>query len=786
MRAVVARPGPARQDAGVQTGAQRPTPQTAVFWRGWWRRYRLLSGCALLAAAVLGYWAVGEQPPESARRAARQLIPDSSLPDPSRRALDEVTIEQTVSGAAPAKFALQRRRAGGQSSFYLTPPGSRADDAVVETLFSALLSAVIERRLSPAAPADAARQQQTGRVAPAGPPGDSYGVGAGQCRVQVRFGAGHWLCFGGESASGSVYVRADSSPEVLVVDRGLFELLARPPARYRASRLIQGSLQGAHQLTLGTLRLTHDGDLWRVAAPGQPATLAEPAQVTALLQWLAAWSVVAWPADPAATGAPAGFLPPREPPPLHLSVDGEELLRGGWPPPPACPPATRLFVRGSREAVCADEPEARRLDPRALRAERLVPLTSAEVAQLQLAGSLQLQREPDGTYTRAGQPVETASVRRLLAQLLAASAAPAPPARLTAPPAEAVRLTLRTTLGQQLQLQLWRRGAVTWAQRDDEPPQQLAEPLAELFSLGEQSFAPLQLVTVEPAAVYRIERSRPGSVPPSPPEVLERLGRWQLRAPTAAPLASAAVAALLDSLVDLRAERWVGPQAQPAFGLDPPQLRLALRWGKKESPESQPAAPRPAAARELTLDLGAAASERGDCYARRAGSPQVAVLPATACAALAQPLLSPLLLRVDDDRLVLVQLTLAQEAAAELRCTQGDGRWRCDGTELPAAARRTLLQALHGLQSSKSPAYAALPAGPPQLTLRVVHAPLTATAALPGEEVAPPEQLLRIYPAASSGWLAWADQRPVHYPISPAAVAAVRELATALRPAAPR
>ena len=50
------------------------------------------------------------------------------------------------------------------------------------SLFSALLSAVVERRLD--------RETARGNES--------------QCQVRVRFGAGHWLCFGAESASGSV------------------------------------------------------------------------------------------------------------------------------------------------------------------------------------------------------------------------------------------------------------------------------------------------------------------------------------------------------------------------------------------------------------------------------------------------------------------------------------------------------------------------------------------------------------------------------------------------------
>ena len=173
------------------------------------------------------------------------------------------------------------------------------------------------------------------------------------------------------------------------------------------------------------------------------------------------------------------------------------------------------------------------------------------------------------------------------------------------------------------------------------------------------------------------------------------------------------MATLLEALSDLRALRFVGAAPLPEHGLTPPRVRVEVelgtpaRSGAKQSPENKMEAP---AKPELSIELGAPVDARGDCYARRAESPQVAILPAASCAALTQPLLSPLVLRVDDDRLIAVSLTPA--TAAALACTRVDGRWRCGGPELPTAARRTLLAALHGLEHGESPTYAAEPAAP--------------------------------------------------------------------------
>lgn len=724
----------------------------------------MLALCALAAAALLGYLAVS-RPPAKAPGAARLLIADGSLPDPRQRVLDELTIEQTT-GAAPVEFTLRRRRDPPHPGFYISPPESRADEAEVESLFSALLSAVVERRLD----RETARKNES------------------RCRVRVRFGAGHWLCFGAESASGSVYVNADASPEVLVVDRQLFTLLSRPPSHYRSRPMITVPLRRAQRISLGPLKLFHDGDLWRVQGPDAAWVLADPAQVEELLQRLALWKVRAWPA-----------AQDREPPdpPLRLGVDGEELWGGGWPAPADCPPGTRLFIRAPNEPVCADDPAEQKLLPHsdALRAQVLLPIKTTAVQRLQRAPRVSLLRLADGTYQQSGGPAESTSVSRILA-LLTTTRAEAAPGPLH-PAGDAVRLQVTTTLGQKVELALWSRDGESFVKRDLEPPQRLTEPVPELWTMDELTFAPLQLLSLESAAVRRITRRFPGHPVTEGDEVVERTAGWQLRRPTAAPADSAAVATLLEALSDLRALRFVGAAPLPEHGLTPPRVRVEVelgtpaRSGAKQSPENKMVTP---AKPELSIELGAPVDARGDCYARRAESPQVAILPAASCAALTQPLLSPLVLRLDEERLAVVQLTPSARPIDALSCVQDAGRWRCGGTELSAAAKHALLSALRSLGRSASFTYAAAPPAPPQLTLHVRHRPLTA-AVLPrateraavtlGEEVAPEEQTLRLYPGESAAWLARLDERGVTYRLPAAAAAAVEAALAALRPAAP-
>lgn len=736
----------------------------------------MLALCTLAAAALLGYLALSRPTVRGPAGAARLLIADSSLPDPRQRVLDELTIEQTA--AAPATFTLQRRRPPAQPGFYLSPPGSRADEAEVETLFSALLSAVVERRLDDAA---------------AGPQPGPTGNLAGPCRVRVRFGAGHTLCFGAESASGSVYVRADDSPVVLVVARTLFALLARPPSHYRASQMVPLPLRRAQKLVLGKLHLVHDGDLWRVQGPDGTWQLADPVPVEELVQRLIQWKVRAWPAAPRSE-------PPA--PPLALRVDGEELWRGGWPAPADCPPATRLFIRAPKEPVCADDPARQELLPAsaALRAQVLLPTKTTAVARLQVAPRVSLVRLDDGTYAQSGRPAETTSVGRILALLTTArTEAVAEPLR---PAATAARLQVTTTLGQKVELALWTQGEESFVQRDQEAPQRLTEPVAELFTLDELTFAPLQLLTLESAAVRRLTRRFPTQKPPENTEVVERTAGWQLRQPTAAPASSAAVATLLEVLSDLRALRWASSLPRPEHGLSPPRARIEVELGGPLPPARNETADRGNSEAEkespahaaLTIELGAPADARGSCYARRAAGPAVAILPAASCAALTQSLLSPWLLRLDETRLTTLRLTQSPPRGGELACTAAAGRWRCGDKELSAAAQRSLLTALQALGRSESFTYAAAPWAPPQLTLYVRHQPLT-DAMLPratalaavtlGEEVAPAEQTLRLYADGAAGWVARLEDRAVSYRLPQTTAAAVTEALAALGLSAP-
>lgn len=735
----------------------------------------MLALCALAAAVLLGYFALSAPPPDAPHSAARQLIPDRSLPEPRQRVLDEITIEQAP-GQGPGqsavsphiRFSLQRRREVPDPGFYLTPPGSRADDAQVESLLSALLSAVAERRLSSSAL-----------------PADKNGGEPGPCRVRVRFGAGHTLCFGEESASGSVYVRRDAEPELLVVERSLFELLARPPVHYRAQHMVVAPLRSARRITLGALALWHDGDLWRVKGLEESGvrteSLADPALVDDLLKRLAAWPVRAWPTAPK--------IPP-EAPPLILRVDGVELWRGGWPGPPDCPPSTQLFLRAA-EPLCADDPVAQKLLPQAsaLRARALLPLGAEAVQRLQRAPRLDLRRKPDGTYQQSGQPAETASVRRILAQLTTlrttTEAAPANP------PAEAVHLEVTTTLGQRIALRLWSRDAAFFAQRDAEAPERLGDPAPELIALDELSVAPLRLFDLDRTAVRRITRHRKVGRALAIAEVVERNGGWQLRQPAVAPADGAAVAAMLDVLGDLRAQRWVSLGSRPEHGLDPPQLRIEVMTGGVASSANQQRGP---ATQEVAVELGAPVGEQGSCFARRPPEPRVALLPAASCAALMQPLLSPVLLRIDDDRLSELRLADRARSGAALSCAHAAGRWRCLGRELPVAAQRALLAALHDLARSESADYAPLPADPPRFTLEVHHRPLTAALLPPstelaavtqGEEVAPADQTLRLYPAPAAGLWARLDERAVTYRLPKAATEALENALTAAAAAPP-
>jgi hypothetical protein len=150
------------------------------------------------------------------------------------------------------------------------------------------------------------------------------------------------------------------------------------------------------------------------------------------------------------------------------------------------------------------------------------------------------------------------------------------------------------------------------------------------------------------------------------------------------------------------------------------------------------------------------------------------------------------LLRLDEDRLTDLQLQPGQESP--FVCTRRAGLWRCNDRALAAVAQHALLAALHALERGESPTYEAAPAAPPRWVLQLRHSPLSTAptktsaggpAVEAGEEVAPQEQTLRLYPAADGGLVARLDARGVSYRLPPAAATALQESLAAWRSAQP-
>jgi hypothetical protein len=99
------------------------------------------------------------------------------------------------------------------------------------------------------------------------------------------------------------------------------------------------------------------------------------------------------------------------------------------------------------------------------------------------------------------------------------------------------------------------------------------------------------------------------------------------------------------------------------------------------------------------------------------------------------------------------------------------------------AVQRDLLQALRGLQRGEAPSYAA-PSLPLRLTLQVEHQPLPTGGALPGEDVAPPSQTLRLYGGPAS-WQARLADRAVTYQLPADAGPALERALAAAQQRAP-
>ena len=228
--------------------------------------------------------------------------------------------------------------------------------------------------------------------------------------------------------------------------------------------------------------------------------LADPVQVEELLQRLARWKVRAWPA-------------PHDRRSRSRRCVLASMMKS-W--------ARRLAARTARRVPAySSVPRMSRCAPTilrnkkllphndALRAQVLLPMTSAAVQRLQRARRFLCCARPTEPTSSPAVPRKHTSVNRILA-LLTTTRVEAAPGPLQ-PASDAVRLQVTTTLGQKVELVLWSRDAESFVQRDLEPPQRLTEPVPELWTLDELTFAPLQLLAVEGAAVRRITRRFPSS-----------------------------------------------------------------------------------------------------------------------------------------------------------------------------------------------------------------------------------------------------------------------------------
>lgn len=678
------------------------------------------------------------------KTAAALLLTDSDLAAPagSGRNLQTVTIEATGTWV----LALERRTEATPPGFFFAATPRRADDEAAETLVSTLLSAVADRVV------------KGGGSSP-----ERYGVHDAGCRVRVRLLRGLVLCFGAQAPDGGVYVRRGHEPDLLVVAAEVFEVIARPPERYRATRLFLANLATVKRIQLGELTMVRERGLWESEVPGnQPSDergLLQTEQVEALLQRLQAMTARGWVSR---LSAPPR-TPPSTPPPLTVVLDGIEALRGGWPCPeevvPLSGPSPRdgkvglgqllWLQRSDGEALCVEASEALLLRTRAaeLWAKKALPLQLADVQRLQLrrAGApvpvLDLSRAENGTYTLGNLPAETKAVRDYLEQLLTqelsrehgAVTTVLKDGLATLPPAD-VEAQVTTVAGRTLTLRGWRTpepvslmasGGVVM--RDGETPRMAPIALMKLLQLvptrpqaggeGALMLRSLRMLQLEPTTVSRLVREWPktttskGVSAAQPQEVLERSSSFWLKQPTLAPADDVLLPRLLDTLAELRALRWVTAEARPEQGLTPPRLRLQVESDGQRQ------------VLELGAEVSGPAAETAPagCYARSDGP--VAVLPLTLCQELQRSWVSPKLLPVDEARLLTVEVTATAPPTGPLRfvLTKQAGRWLVGGQPLAPPTREALQQALHALQQAEVLRYDLGKPQPPSLTLHITQ-----------------------------------------------------------------
>lgn len=560
---------------------------------------------------------------EEARRAQRQLLPGFK-----RDAVRSLAIEPA--GKPPI---LLERKAAGEPFRIVKPEAVAADTAATDGILGALEGLEIKRTIG----APGARGEA------------QYGLGGPHLVVRVD---GIALHVGGKDATGEhVYAARGDEPVVLVVPRRFRDQVDRDLDGLR-ERAVLAPRGDATRLVVDGTTVTRTGGRWLL----EDRTRASAQKVEDALRAVEGLKATRFLAPGSAAVTPS----------RRLARNDAEAAFGG-----ACP-GHAGEVLGERKGpepvlfcVAADALGAIALPRDRLRETQLVTVRPGEVRGIVITGAgvdLELARDdkslPATWAFKKGAPkdakADDEAIQKWLTDLGAYRAQAFVPA---AGFAAQLEVRLETEAGPERLAFGAGAGGRRLVRRGDEPV--ALEVHAEVdrhIPRSALAFRSRQALSFNRFDAVRLTAGE---------ELARKDGeKWRLDRPIRAEADFDTIDALLGTLADLRAERFVAERAEPAHGLPGRRIEVEL--------QPAPGAPsRDAGAADLrrVVEIGRdVPGASGECHARAGGDGPVFVLPKPRCEELRAPLVTRKLLDFDEAQLERIVIARGERRfAAEKR-----------------------------------------------------------------------------------------------------------------------
>ena len=580
-----------------------------------------------------------------------------------------------------------------------------ANSGAVESLISAVEFLDLQRRIDDAKPAQ-------------------YGLDKPRARIEIEGGTAVRLRVGGDDATGrSVYLGAEGSGPVWVVERNFFEALSKPVAELRDRRAVFFDRAKLKTLTLarGGVRTTleRNGEAWHVVSEGR--VLASADRVAAILAKLDDMKATRIVSEGLAELGKYGLDPAARS--VELDASGvESLLLGN-----TCGETSgEIYAarKGKASAIlCVKEEDAEALfpHPETLRETRLVGLEADDVRRIviEAAGKkLALERKGEmwSVTEPAAEPADEEVVRKWIADLSAfratqSAALDAPRQGLSKP----ARVVIEGD-GRTLSLAFGKvEGGTLWVRRDEEPAvMKVHAEVAGSLSATPLAFRKRRLLDFSRYDLKRLV-ARAGDVEEDAQKL--ETGGWRLDKPSKLPGDESVIDDVAGALAELRAEKFIPAEAAQGLGkaarvmvatVEPPAGLDGHGQGHEEDDnddeEEDDGGARPKGKQVITLHIGAALPDQ-TCHGRLESKGPAFVLAEKTCKSLRSPLVSRKLFDLEESKIVSFSLRRgAEEVVLEKR---GPDWHRAGGARIDPARIEDLLGLIRNARAADVRGYGA-------------------------------------------------------------------------------